>query len=66
MPGGHAAARRRGRAILETSAEVFAADLARHAGHDVRVEPVTLAASLGVGPDGIKTDRHDVQPGKLW
>ncbi len=40
------------RVILETSAEAFAvADLARHAGHDVRV-PATLAPSLGVGARG--------------
>lgn len=50
------------RVILETSAEAFAvADLARHAGHDVRVVPATLAPSLGVGAHGIKTDRRDAQ-----
>lgn len=50
------------RVILETSAEAFAvADLARHAGHDVRVVPATLAPSLGVGARGIKTDRRDAQ-----
>lgn len=50
------------RVILETSAEAFAvADLARRAGHDVRVVPATLAPSLGVGARGIKTDRRDAQ-----
>lgn len=50
------------RVILETSAEAFAvADLARLAGHDVRVVPSTLARSLGVGARGIKTDRRDAQ-----
>jgi hypothetical protein len=45
------------RVILETSAEAFAvADLAKSAGHDVRVVPSTLAPSLGVGAHGIKTD----------
>lgn len=48
--------------ILETSAEAFAvADLAKRAGHDVRVVPSTLAPSLGVGAHGIKTDRRDAQ-----
>ena len=50
------------RVILETSAEAFAvADLARSAGHDVRVVPATLARTLGVGARGIKTDRRDAQ-----
>jgi transposase len=50
------------RVIVETSAEAFAvADLARSAGHDVRVVPATLAPSLGVGARGIKTDRRDAQ-----
>ena len=50
------------RVILETSAEAFAvADLARRAGHDVRVVPATLAPSLGIGARGIKTDRRDAQ-----
>lgn len=50
------------RVILETSAEAFAvADLARQAGHDVRVVPATLARTLGVGARGIKTDRRDAQ-----
>jgi transposase len=50
------------RVILETSAEAFAvADLARRAGHDVRVVPATLAPSLGVGARRIKTDRRDAQ-----
>lgn len=50
------------RVILETSAEAFAvADLARNAGHEVRVVPSTLAPSLGVGARGIKTDRRDAR-----
>lgn len=50
------------RVIVETSAEAFAvADLARAAGHDVRVVPSMLAPSLGVGARGIKTDRRDAQ-----
>jgi transposase len=50
------------RVILETSSEAFAvADLARNAGHDVRVVPATLAPSLGVGARGIKTDRRDAR-----
>jgi transposase len=50
------------RVILETSAEAFAvADLARKAGHEVRVVPATLARTLGVGARGIKTDRRDAQ-----
>jgi transposase len=50
------------RVILETSAEAFAvADLARIAGHDVRVVPSMLARTLGVGARGIKTDRRDAQ-----
>lgn len=50
------------RVIVETSAEAFAvADLARNAGHEVRVVPATLARTLGVGARGIKTDRRDAQ-----
>lgn len=50
------------RVILETSAEAFAvADLARRAGHDMRVVPATLAPSLGVGARRIKTDQRDAQ-----
>src|SRR5690348_7054492 len=50
------------RVILETSAEAFAvADLARKAGHEVKVVPATLARTLGVGARGIKTDRRDAQ-----
>src|SRR5262249_60011880 len=60
--GEYVAKRPHSRVILETSAEAFAvADLARHAGHDVRVVPATLAPSLGVGARGIKTDRRDAQ-----
>ena len=50
------------RVILETSAEAFAvADLARKAGHEVKVVPATLVRTLGVGARGIKTDRRDAQ-----
>lgn len=50
------------RVILESSAEAFAvADLARKAGHEVRVVPATLARTLGVGARKIKTDRRDAQ-----
>ncbi len=48
--------------IVETSAEAFAvADLARIAGHEVRVVPSSVAPSLGVGARGIKNDRRDAQ-----
>jgi transposase len=60
--GEYLAKQPKSRVILETSAEAFAvADLARNAGHDVRVVPATLAPSLGVGARGIKTDRRDAQ-----
>ena len=60
--GEYLAKQPKSRVILETSAEAFAvADLARSAGHDVRVVPATLAPSLGVGARGIKTDRRDAQ-----
>jgi transposase len=50
------------RVILETSSEAFrVADLAREAGHDVRVVPASLVPSLGVGARGVKTDRRDAQ-----
>lgn len=60
--GEYLSTRPHSRVILETSAEAFAvADLARKAGHDVRVVPATLARTLGVGARGIKTDRRDAQ-----
>jgi transposase len=48
------------RVVLETSAEAFAvADIAREAGHEVRVVPATIVKGLGVGARGIKTDARD-------
>lgn len=48
------------RVILETCAEAFrVADLAREAGHEVRVVPATLVRTLGVGARRTKTDRKD-------
>ncbi len=50
------------RVIVETCAESFRiADLARAAGHEVRVVPATLVRSLGVGSRRTKTDRRDAQ-----
>jgi transposase len=50
------------RVIVETCAESFRiADLARAAGHEVRVVPATLVRSLGVGARRTKTDRRDAQ-----
>jgi len=50
------------RVIIETCAESFRiADLARAAGHEVRVVPATLVRSLGVGARKTKTDRRDAQ-----
>lgn len=50
------------RVILETTSEAFrVADLARAAGHDVRVVPATLARQLGVGERGVKTDKRDAR-----
>ena len=60
--GAYLSKREPSRVILETCAEAFAvADLARVAGHEVRVVPATLAKSLGVGAHGVKTDRRDSQ-----
>ena len=51
-----------GRVVVETSAESFAvADLARAAGHEVRVVPATVVKALGVGARRIKTDRRDAE-----
>jgi len=50
------------RVVVETCAEAFrVADLARAAGHDVRVVPATLVRSLGVGSRKTKNDRKDAQ-----
>lgn len=50
------------RVIVETCAESFRiADVARAAGHEVRVVPATLVRSLGVGARRTKTDRRDAQ-----
>lgn len=59
---GYLRSRARSRVVLETCAEAFwVADLARAAGHEVRVVPATLVRSLGVGARRIKTDRRDAQ-----
>lgn len=51
-----------GRVILETSSEAFkVADAALELGHEVRVVPATLVPALGVGAQGIKTDRRDAR-----
>src|SRR5256885_1577514 len=48
------------RVVFETCAEAFRlADVARQAGHEVRVVPATLVRSLGVGARRTKTDRRD-------
>lgn len=50
------------RVIVESCAEGFAvAEMAREAGHEVRVVASTLAPSLGVGMRGIKTDTRDAR-----
>lgn len=50
------------RVVVETCAESFRiADLARAAGHEVRVVPATLVRSLGVGARKTKNDRKDAQ-----
>lgn len=48
--------------VLETCSEAFAiADVAREAGHRVRVVSATLVRELGVGARGIKTDVRDAR-----
>jgi transposase len=60
--GQYLAGRPLSRVIIETCAESFRiADLARAAGHEVRVVPATLVRSLGVGARRTKTDRRDAQ-----
>jgi len=60
--GGELGGRAPCRVILETCAEAFhIADLARQAGHDVRVVPSSLARSLGVGARGVKSDQRDAR-----
>ncbi len=50
------------RVIVETCAEAFhVADVARRAGHDVRVVAATLVRALGVGARRTKTDKRDAQ-----
>jgi transposase len=50
------------RVIVETSSEAFRiADAALELGHEVRVVPATLVPALGVGAQGIKTDRRDAR-----
>jgi transposase len=54
--------RPKSRVVVETCAEAFAiADLARNAGHQVRVVSATLVRTLGVGARRTKTDRRDAQ-----
>jgi transposase len=56
------ATRKPSRVIVETCTEAFPiAEIARTAGHDVRVVPATLVRTLGVGARGIKTDRRDAR-----
>jgi transposase len=48
--------------VLETCAEAFhVTDLAKAAGHEVRVVPSMLVRALGVGARGVKNDRKDAQ-----
>jgi transposase len=50
------------RVIVETCAEAFhVTDLAKAAGHEVRVVPSMLVRSLGVGSRGVKNDKKDAQ-----
>jgi transposase len=50
------------RVIVETAAESFRiADVAKAAGHEVRVVPATLVRSLGVGARKTKTDQKDAR-----
>src|SRR5436190_2915442 len=50
------------RVVLETCAEAFhVTDLAKLAGHEVRVVPSMLVRALGVGARGVKNDRKDAQ-----
>jgi transposase len=50
------------RVVVETCAEAFrVTDLAKAAGHQVRVVPSMLVQSLGVGARGVKNDRKDAQ-----
>lgn len=50
------------RVILETCAEAFwVADVAKEAGHDVRVVPAAQVRALGVGARGLKTDLRDAR-----
>lgn len=60
--GMYLAARPPSRVIVETCAEAFhVTDMAKAAGHEVRVVPATLVRSLGVGARRTKTDRRDAQ-----
>lgn len=50
------------RVVVESCAEAFAvADVARKAGHEVKVVPTSLVRALGVGSRGIKNDVRDAQ-----
>lgn len=60
--GTYLARRPPSRVILETCAEAFhVTDLAKAAGHQVRVVPSMLVKALGVGARGVKNDRKDAQ-----
>jgi transposase len=60
--GMYLAKRAPSRVVLETCAEAFrVTDLAKAAGHEVRVVPSMLVRSLGVGARGVKNDRKDAQ-----
>jgi transposase len=60
--GSYLAGRPPSRVILETCAESFRiADIAKAAGHEVRVVPATLVRTLGVGARKLKTDKRDAQ-----
>jgi transposase len=60
--GVYLAGRAPSRVIVETCAEAFhVTDLAKAAGHEVRVVPSMLVRTLGVGARGVKNDRKDAQ-----
>ena len=50
------------RVVMETCAEAFrVAEMAKQAGHQVRVVPAALVRTLGVGARGVKTDIKDAR-----
>ena len=52
---------RRSRVMSKPAARRSESRMRRAAGHQVRVDPGTLAPTLGIGARGIKTDRRDAQ-----